>query len=209
MRHDVGALVGRGVESGFLTVEEVRSIAREALARLPLDGRRVLVLIPDGTRTMPMPLLFGVLDEALAGAPPPWTSSWLSARTADERRPALGARGPAGRGRPCRDRRVVNHRWDTRQLRHAGDDPAREIEHLTGGRLRPGRDRRPQQAAPRVRPRDVCGPVFPHEVVGFSGGTKYLFPGIAGPRSSTSPTGSGPHHELTRSSARRRPRCGR
>jgi nickel-dependent lactate racemase len=27
----------------------------------------------------------------------------------------------------------------------------------------------------------VCGPVFPHEVAGFSGGTKYLFPGIAGP----------------------------
>ncbi|MCW8969442.1 MAG: lactate racemase domain-containing protein, partial [Flavobacteriales bacterium] len=26
----------------------------------------------------------------------------------------------------------------------------------------------------------ICGPVFPHEVVGFSGGTKYLFPGIAG-----------------------------
>jgi nickel-dependent lactate racemase len=27
----------------------------------------------------------------------------------------------------------------------------------------------------------ICGPVFPHEVVGFSGGAKYLFPGIAGP----------------------------
>jgi hypothetical protein len=27
----------------------------------------------------------------------------------------------------------------------------------------------------------ICGPVFPHEVAGFSGGTKYLFPGIAGP----------------------------
>jgi nickel-dependent lactate racemase len=27
----------------------------------------------------------------------------------------------------------------------------------------------------------ICGPVFPHEVVGFSGGTKYLFPGIAAP----------------------------
>ena len=27
----------------------------------------------------------------------------------------------------------------------------------------------------------ICGPVFPHEVVGFSGGNKYLFPGIAGP----------------------------
>ena len=27
----------------------------------------------------------------------------------------------------------------------------------------------------------ICGPVFPHEVVGFSGGAKYFFPGIAGP----------------------------
>jgi nickel-dependent lactate racemase len=27
----------------------------------------------------------------------------------------------------------------------------------------------------------VCGPTFPHEVVGFSGGNKYFFPGIAGP----------------------------
>ncbi|HWH78756.1 MAG TPA: lactate racemase domain-containing protein, partial [Candidatus Binatus sp.] len=28
----------------------------------------------------------------------------------------------------------------------------------------------------------ILGPVFPHEVVGFSGGNKYLFPGVAGPR---------------------------
>jgi nickel-dependent lactate racemase len=27
----------------------------------------------------------------------------------------------------------------------------------------------------------IVGPTFPHEVVGFSGGNKYLFPGIAGP----------------------------
>ena len=27
----------------------------------------------------------------------------------------------------------------------------------------------------------ICGPVFPHEVVGFSGGNKYFVPGIAGP----------------------------
>ena len=27
----------------------------------------------------------------------------------------------------------------------------------------------------------ICGPVFPHEVVGFSGGNKYLFPGVSGP----------------------------
>src|SRR5260370_41721477 len=27
---------------------------------------------------------------------------------------------------------------------------------------------------------NICGPVFPHEVVGFSGGNKYFFPGIGG-----------------------------
>jgi len=27
----------------------------------------------------------------------------------------------------------------------------------------------------------IAGPVFPHEVVGFSGGNKYLFPGVSGP----------------------------
>lgn len=27
----------------------------------------------------------------------------------------------------------------------------------------------------------ILGPTFPHEVAGFSGGTKYLFPGISGP----------------------------
>ena len=26
----------------------------------------------------------------------------------------------------------------------------------------------------------VIGPVFPHEVVGFSGGNKYFFPGVSG-----------------------------
>ncbi len=76
------AVVGRGVDAGLLSVEDVKAIAREGLARMPLDGRRVLVLIPDGTRTMPMPLLFDLLDEApWARAPRRSTSSWRSART--------------------------------------------------------------------------------------------------------------------------------
>ena len=30
-----------------------------------LDGKRVLVIIPDGTRSMPMPLMFSLFDEFL------------------------------------------------------------------------------------------------------------------------------------------------
>ena len=57
------ASVGKGVVSGYLPAEEVSRVAAEGLARLPVDGKRVLVLIPDGTRTMPMPLMFDTLTQ--------------------------------------------------------------------------------------------------------------------------------------------------
>ncbi len=59
--------------------------------------------------------------------------------------------------------------------------PAAEIATLTGGRL--AQDV-PVSLNRRIFDYDhvvICGPVFPHEVVGFSGGNKYYFPGIAGP----------------------------
>ncbi len=177
------AVVGRGLETGYLTEAEVRALAREGLAQLPLDGRRVLVLIPDGTRTMPMPLLFDVLAEALRGRVPaldflvalgthhPMSDAQLSALVGREVRD-----GRAG------DHRITNHRWDDpAAFATLGTIPAREIEALTGGRLS-----QDVTVSLNKLPLDydhvlVCGPVFPHEVVGFSGGTKYLFPGIAGP----------------------------
>ena len=30
-----------------------------------LDGKRVLIIIPDGTRSMPMPLMFNLFEELL------------------------------------------------------------------------------------------------------------------------------------------------
>jgi nickel-dependent lactate racemase len=176
-------VVGRGVETGLLPVDEVRAIAREGLARLPLGGRRVLVLIPDGTRTMPMPLLFDVLDQEVGpraaaldflvalGTHAPMSDAQLSALV-----------GREVRGGRAGERGVFNHRWDDpTAFATLGTIPAAEIEQLTGGRLR-----RDVTVALNKLPLEydhviVCGPVFPHEVVGFSGGTKYLFPGIAGP----------------------------
>ena len=176
-------VVGRGLETGFLPPEEVREVVREGLAQLPLDGQRVLVLIPDGTRTMPMPLLFDVLEQALV--PRAAALDFLV---------ALGTHAPMSDaqltklvGRTVRDgrageRRVFNHRWDDpKSFATLGTIPAREIEELSGGRLS-----RDVSVALNRLPLEydhvlVCGPVFPHEVVGFSGGTKYLFPGIAGP----------------------------
>ena len=53
------------VLDGYLSVEQVERVVRDGLARLPLDGVRVLVTIPDGTRTMPMPLMFDLLEREL------------------------------------------------------------------------------------------------------------------------------------------------
>ena len=77
---------------------------------------------------------------------------------------------------------LFNHRWDLPEtLVTVGTIPAAEIEAISNGLL--------VQDVPVTLNRLVfdydqliiCGPVFPHEVVGFSGGNKYFFPGISGP----------------------------
>jgi nickel-dependent lactate racemase len=175
--------VGNGFTDRYLSADEIRLIVRDGLAPVPLDGRRVLVLIPDGTRTMPLPLMFDVLERELGPRV-----------TALDYLVALGTHSPMSDaqlsrliGRPVADgvasgRRIFNHRWsDPATFVELGTIPAAGIADLTQGRLR--------QSVPVALNRLVleydhvliCGPVFPHEVVGFSGGTKYLFPGIAAP----------------------------
>ena len=61
------AMTGNGYTDRFLTADETRDIVRASLDSLSLAGKRVLFLIPDGTRTMPMPQLFGLFQEMLAG----------------------------------------------------------------------------------------------------------------------------------------------
>ena len=57
--------IGIGSNDKYLSRDEVRRIVADALATLSLDGKRVLVLIPDGTRSMPMPLMFDAIEESL------------------------------------------------------------------------------------------------------------------------------------------------
>jgi nickel-dependent lactate racemase len=166
----------------FLTDADVACRVRDSLAPLALDGRRVLFIVPDGTRTMPLPLMVRGFEEALGarvaaldylvalGTHPPMTDAQLSR--------LIGQTVIDGRfGRS----RVFNHRWDLPQtFVMLGVIPAADVSSLTGGVL--------SQDVPVALNRlvldydhlIVCGPVFPHEVVGFSGGSKYFFPGIGG-----------------------------
>jgi len=174
---------GLGGTDRLLGTAEVREIVARAADILAGLGRRLLVLVPDGTRTMPLPMLRGLLDELLA--PRVDALDYLVAlgthRPLDD-----GALGrllgcPVIDGRAGRSR-VFNHESaHPDALALLGTLGGDEIAQLTQGRLT---EDVPVRLNRRVRDYDqllVCGPVFPHEVVGFSGGNKYFFPGIAGP----------------------------
>ena len=166
-----------------LSADDVRSIVAHSLSSLRLDGQRLLVIIPDRTRTMPMPLMWDAIEASVGqrvaaldylvalGTHPLMSDDQLSTLVG---RPVVD--GMVGRSR------VFNHAWnDSKTFAHLGTIPAAEVRELTGGLL----ERDVVVSLNRlIFDYDqilICGPVFPHEVVGFSGGSKYLFPGIAGP----------------------------
>jgi nickel-dependent lactate racemase len=171
--------------SASLSEAQLAAAVADALARLPFDGARVLVLLPDATRTMPVPWFFRALTRDLGprvrrldflialGTHPALSDAQLLAHVGLSRAEKDGAYRAVG---------LENHAWnDPEALVELGTLPAAEIAALSGGLLRKDV---PVRLNRRILDYDhllVCGPVFPHEVVGFSGGNKYFFPGIAGP----------------------------
>src|SRR5262245_17590003 len=161
----------RGRIAGHLRAEEFR-------------GRRVLLVVPDGTRTAPLPLLFDAVFQVLHGA----------VRQVDVLF-ALGTHPPMSERQMCRllgisdEERaglfaavgLFNHEWhEPTRLLSLGRLTADETAEISGGLLR---EEVPVTINARITDYNVLlviGPVFPHEVVGFSGGNKYFFPGIAG-----------------------------
>jgi nickel-dependent lactate racemase len=150
-------------------------------------GARLLVLIPDHTRTMPLPQLFRLLVDLLRdaqqldfmvalGTHPPLDDDALHRLvgiTAEERATTYAHVG------------LLNHAWDDpNALTQIGTLTRDQVQTLAGDCWHPslGGDV-PVRINRRIFDYDhilILGPVFPHEVVGFSGGAKYLFPGISG-----------------------------
>jgi nickel-dependent lactate racemase len=76
---------------------------------------------------------------------------------------------------------VVNHEWwEDGTFTSVGTLEAEEVGRLSGGHLRETVDVRINRLVTESDVTVVIGPVLPHEVVGFSGGNKYLFPGLSG-----------------------------
>jgi nickel-dependent lactate racemase len=177
-------VAGVGAAERHLTEVEVRDIAAQALASLNLAGKKVLLIVPDSTRTAPVGQLFRVIHDLIGattrsldvlialGTHPPMTDEAI------HRRLEITAAERAG---PYHRVRLVNHAWnDPGALAHLGTIPADEIGALSNGLFEMAVDVAINRAVFDYDQLIIVGPVFPHEVVGFSGGNKYLFPGIGG-----------------------------
>ena len=171
--------------AGTLTDAQVCDLIAEACPSKDYRDKRVLLVVPDGTRTAPVGLLFQTLYRQVG-----------EVTKAFDVLVALGTHQPmneaaicrrleisvAERGQLYRRVRFFNHAWnDPSALKRIGVIPADEISRLSNGLFAMDV---PVDVNRMVFDYDqivIVGPVFPHEVVGFSGGNKYLFPGVAGP----------------------------
>jgi nickel-dependent lactate racemase len=167
-----------------LTDDQVATFIQERLDSTDLDGRSVCVLVPDGTRECPLPLLLGAVHRALHGR-----VSRLTVLVAlgthgrmneDQLARHLGydSQGLAGR---YPSTTVTNHEWwSPATFADVGTITADRIAELSDGMLRQTARILINRAVVEHDVALILGPVFPHEVVGFSGGNKYLFPGVSG-----------------------------
>jgi len=175
-----------GTDDGIsdLGEQQVREIVAPALAAADLTGKRVLLIVPDSTRTAPVGLMFRVIHDLIGsqtaalnvmialGTHPPMSDEAINRRleiTAEERAGKYGGV------------RMLNHSWnDPAALMSLGTLAASEIGELSGGLFEMDVPVTINRAIYDYDQLIIIGPVFPHEVVGFSGGNKYLFPGISG-----------------------------
>jgi nickel-dependent lactate racemase len=178
-------LGGITATSGLVSEAQIADLVAKACPAADYRGKRILLIVPDGTRTAPIGTMFKALFAQLGstvtvfdilialGTHPPMSDEAICQR--------LEITPEEWRARYAKVR-FFNHEWDNpAALRPLGIIPADEIRQLSGGLFAMDV---PVSINARVFDYDeliIVGPVFPHEVVGMSGGNKYLFPGVGGP----------------------------
>ena len=177
-------VIERQNKDGFVENEQACEAIAEFFAQNDYTGKRILLIIPDNTRSGPIGDIFKIIYEFLG--PKAKTVDCLV---------ALGTHQPLSEEQICarlsmtvveRNSKYAavkffNHEWDKPQtFTSIGKISADEIEQISDGLFREEVDIVVNKLIFEYDELFILGPVFPHEVVGFSGGNKYIFPGIAG-----------------------------
>jgi len=176
--------IGKGSPGSILSEEDVKAIITAGLPAKMLEKKRVLVLTPDATRTCPLPMMIRVIQEVIGtkAAKLDFMVA-LGTHTPLPEKEILKLYGITTQQKQAQfhNSLFLNHRWDRPEtFQRIGYLSEEDVETVSQGRLR---EKVPIDINKKIYDYDlilILGPVFPHEVVGFSGGSKYLFPGISG-----------------------------
>ncbi|MDC5699234.1 lactate racemase domain-containing protein [Intrasporangium calvum] len=173
-----------GGPDGVLESEAVERFIAEQLAGTDLDGKSVCIVVPDATRTCPMPLLLRAVHRALHGRVSRMTTLIALGTHQPMSEAALARHLGYAAGRleeTYPGMTVLNHEWwEPETFADLGTIPAARLAELSEGRLSMDVPVLLNRAVVEHDVALVVGPVLPHEVVGISGGNKYFFPGVAG-----------------------------
>jgi lactate racemase len=165
---------------------QVAQLVARALPAGDYRDQRVLLIVPDHTRTAPVGLLFQTIFAQIGAA----------TRELDVLI-ALGTHPPMSEQAICerleisieqhrnefKKVRFFNHEWDNpAALTEIGMLTSADVKELTAGLFSMDVPVEINKLVFNYDQVIIVGPVFPHEVVGFSGGNKYLFPGVGGPQ---------------------------
>jgi lactate racemase len=176
-------IIGKSDLNQSISLVEIKNILTESLLSWNLLNKKVLVIIPDKTRTAPIKLFFELINTILKGY-----ARKVDYLIALGTHPALSQmeivsllgfsineiqnRWPGTQ--------IFNHEWkNQKNLIEIGIINSEQAAGLSEDQLSLDV---PVKINKKVLDYDaliICGPVFPHEVVGFSGGNKYFFPGIS------------------------------
>jgi nickel-dependent lactate racemase len=167
-----------------ISAEAVKSIIEADTPKELFEDKRVLVLTPDTTRTCPLPMMVRSVRETI-GCRASKLDFMVALGThqtlSEENILKLYGLSRQQQREKYADSRFLNHRWDLSEtLIQVGQISRDEVEAVSGGLLSETVSIDINKAVSDYDLVFILGPVFPHEVVGFSGGAKYLFPGISG-----------------------------
>ena len=177
-------LIERQSKDSFVSNAHAKEAVEEFFSQNNYAGKKILLIIPDNTRSGPIGEIFKMIFDCLD----------KKAKALDIL-VALGTHQPMSEKEICKRLSVTvaqrkskyasvkffNHEWEKQQtFTSIGKMPADEIEQISDGLFSEEVDVAINKLIFDYDEFFILGPVFPHEVVGFSGGHKYIFPGIAG-----------------------------
>jgi lactate racemase len=168
-----------------LSDREIRTTLEKGFRLKDWSGKKILLIVPDSTRSGPFGDLIRLVLEIIKpsakridilialGTHPPLSKAHINS--------FLGIK-PSDRNRLYKGVRIFNHRWDRKSsLKTIGTISSKKIHKSTKGLFNQPVRVEINRLIFNYDELVVLGPVFPHEIVGFSGGLKYFFPGISGP----------------------------